>query len=122
MNNTARNIIAGIRFDDPKKEHALARFIRQMEIFFINKGNIIECIVGAFSGSVIFFILTNLGVWISSTFYPKTVAGLVECYAMAVPFFSNTLLGSFFYTVIMFGGYELIKDHFFRYAPESIHK
>ena len=35
-----RNIIAGIRFDDPKKEHALARFIRQMEIFFINKGRL----------------------------------------------------------------------------------
>jgi ubiquinone/menaquinone biosynthesis C-methylase UbiE len=32
-----RNMIAGLRFDRPEKEHMLAKFIKQMESFFISQ-------------------------------------------------------------------------------------
>lgn len=60
--------------------------------------------------SILFFIITNFGVWApSSNWYPHTLNGLIECYTLAVPFFRNTILGDLGYTVILFGGFELLK-------------
>lgn len=65
---------------------------------------------GAIAGSVLFFIVTNFGVWMGSTVtYPHTVAGLAECYIAAIPFFRNTLLGDLTYVGLMFGAFELAK-------------
>lgn len=58
--------------------------------------------------SLLFFIITNFGVWLVGNMYPKTFAGFIECYIAAIPFFRNTLLGDLFYTAIFFGSYELI--------------
>ncbi|MCL5020862.1 MAG: hypothetical protein M1339_04190 [Bacteroidetes bacterium] len=59
------------------------------------------------TGSVIFFITTNFGVWVvPGSIYPKTLAGLAECYTMAIPFFGNTLLSTLVYSAAMFGVYE----------------
>ncbi|MEW6061863.1 MAG: DUF6580 family putative transport protein [Bacteroidota bacterium] len=61
--------------------------------------------------SVLFFIITNFGVWVSGMLYPKTLTGLVECYIMALPFFRNTVAGDLFYVAVMFGGYELAMKY-----------
>lgn len=45
------------------------------------------------AGSFVFFVLSNFGVWILGALYPMTFAGLVECYAMAVPFLIKSLVG-----------------------------
>ena len=64
---------------------------------------------GTFAGSVLFFIVTNFGMWLSSGIYPHTTAGFVDCYVPAIPFFRNTLLGDAVYVGAMFGLYELMK-------------
>jgi Family of unknown function (DUF6580) len=61
---------------------------------------------GALTSSILFFIVTNFGVWASGTMYPKDVAGLVECYGAAVPFFRNTVTGDLVFVAVMFGLYE----------------
>lgn len=61
----------------------------------------------ALSGAVIFFILSNLGDWLSGLNYPLTQDGLLDCYVMAIPFFRNTLLGDLFYVACLFGVYEM---------------
>jgi hypothetical protein len=58
----------------------------------------------AVASSVLFFVLTNFGMWLFSGFYPRTVEGLVACYVAAIPFFQNTLAGDLFYTALLFGG------------------
>lgn len=63
----------------------------------------------ALAGSILFFILTNFGVWAVGTFYPKTVGGLVACYVAAIPFFRNTLAGDFAFTALLFGGFALAE-------------
>lgn len=64
------------------------------------------------SASVLFFILTNFGAWLSSPFYAKTGAGLAACYTAAVPFFHQTLLSDLFFVGVMFGLYYLAKKKF----------
>jgi hypothetical protein len=59
--------------------------------------------------SVIFFIISNFGVWFTGG-YTQNFAGLVECYTAAVPFFRNTIAGDLFYSAILFGAFEYIKQ------------
>jgi hypothetical protein len=67
----------------------------------------------ALAGSLLFFTVTNFGVWafgdLPGTTYPKTAEGLLACYVAAVPFFGNTLLGDATYTVVLFGGLALAE-------------
>ena len=64
-------------------------------------------VAATLAGSILFFIVTNFGVWISSeVFYPHTVSGLLTCYAAAIPFFRNTVIGDFLYVTILFGLFE----------------
>ena len=57
-------------------------------------------IVLSFIGAITFFVISNFGVWISGTFYEISVQGLLNCYIMAIPFFTNTLLSTIFFAVI----------------------
>lgn len=73
-----------------------------------NRKNPFTVIGGSVLGSVLFFIITNLSVWAFYSWYPHTLSGLSQCFAAAIPFFRNTLLGDLFYVAILFGIYELI--------------
>ena len=61
----------------------------------------------ALAGSAVFFLLSNFGVWVVGGLYPRTAAGLWECYVAAIPFFRSTLAGDLIYTAALFGGYTL---------------
>jgi len=63
----------------------------------------------AVASSMLFFVLTNFGVWLMSGFYPLTPAGLAACYTAAIPFFQNTLAGDLFYAGLLFGGFALME-------------
>ncbi len=67
-------------------------------IIISNSKNYIYMIV---LGPLIFFIITNFGVWLSSTYYTKNIDGLIECFYMAIPFFKNTILSTFFYCILI---------------------
>ena len=53
--------------------------------------------------SVMFFLVSNFGVWFNGTMYPHTLQGLVECYTMGIPFFKNTLLSTLLFASVMYG-------------------
>ena len=63
----------------------------------------------AVAGSLLFFVLTNFGMWLFSGIYPLTWAGLAACYVAAIPFFQNTLAGDLFFTALLFGGFALAE-------------
>ncbi|MBI2082223.1 MAG: hypothetical protein HYT76_01515 [Deltaproteobacteria bacterium] len=63
----------------------------------------------AFTSSLLFFVLTNFGVWAIDGLYPRTLSGLMTCYLAALPFFQNQLLGDALYTVTLFGGFALLE-------------
>ncbi|HTT08937.1 MAG TPA: DUF6580 family putative transport protein [Gammaproteobacteria bacterium] len=68
-------------------------------------GNIV---LASLSGSLLFFALTNYGVWATQNMYPHTAAGLVLCYIAALPFFHYTALGDLFYSALLFGTAALL--------------
>lgn len=78
-------------------------------IFMLKKISVKNLILASVSASVSFFAITNFGVWALGTLYPKTPAGLLECYTAAIPFFQYSLIGDLFFVGVMFGVYELVK-------------
>ncbi len=66
-------------------------------------------ILASSGSSIMFFLITNFGVWLMSSMYDKTFNGLLESYAMGLPFFRNTLLGDLGYVGLFFGSYELLS-------------
>ncbi len=70
------------------------------KLFSQKKGNtywsraIQSSVFGGVFGSVIFFILSNWGVWKTTTMYAPTGEGLFTCYIMALPFFQATVLST----------------------------
>ena len=63
----------------------------------------------AIASSVLFFVVTNFGMWLSSGFYPRTLAGFEACYVAAIPFFQNTVAGDLFYAALLFGGWKVAE-------------
>ena len=68
---------------------------------------------GALASSVLFFLITNLAVWLAGGMYPMNFSGLMLCYAAAIPFFQNTLAGDLFFTGLLFGSYYLLSNKLF---------
>jgi len=60
--------------------------------------------IASVAGAVLFFALTNLGVWAIDALYPKTMTGLADCLVAAIPFFRNTLSSDLLYSAVLFGG------------------
>jgi hypothetical protein len=65
--------------------------------------NPIRIAVASVTGAILFFVVTNFGVWVVGGLYPRTPAGLEACFVAAIPFFRNTLLSDLLYTLILFG-------------------
>ncbi len=65
------------------------------------------------ASSLAFFALSNFGMW-AGGYYPRTLAGLGECYAAGLPFFRNTFTSDVVYTAALFGGLALLR----RFFPE----
>ena len=63
--------------------------------------------IGALAGSLVFFFVSNFGVWAADGLYAHTWAGLIQCYTLALPFLRPTIEGDLLYSVIFFGAYAL---------------
>ena len=78
-------------------------------IYNSNKFNFKNLLISVIGSSIVFFIITNFGVWISGSMYPKNIFGLISCYTLAIPFYNGTLLGFLFYSFLLFGIIEFLK-------------
>lgn len=75
--------------------------------------SMINVVAAALLSSLLFFLITNFGVWLEG-WYPANFLGLIESYAMGIPFFRYTILGDLFYIGLFFGSYELAIKFFKR--------
>jgi hypothetical protein len=62
-------------------------------------------LLGALGSSLIFFLVSNFGTWLTGGMYALTAAGLAECYFMALPFLRNSLIADLFYSTVLFGAF-----------------
>ena len=64
----------------------------------------------ALAGSLLFFVFTNLAVWLSGQLYPLTGSGLAACYVAAIPYYRNSVLGDMLFSTVLFGGLALLEN------------
>ena len=72
------------------------------------KGKIYQRIVGALGGVLIFFIITNFGVW-TSGMYSFDLNGLVTCYTLALPFLGYNLISTLIFSTLIETVYKIVK-------------
>lgn len=87
----------------------------------LRKVKIGNLLIASLSASIIFFLITNFGSMMIDPVYPKNGAGLMAAYTAGIPFFWNTLLGDLFFTGVLFGAYELVKQRGGILAPATTH-
>jgi len=73
---------------------------------------VLKVVGGALASAILFYILTNFAVWMITPQYTKDFAGLITCYAAAIPFFYNGILGDLFYTTVLFGAFYMASLRF----------
>jgi hypothetical protein len=62
----------------------------------------LRVVSAALASSVLFFLVSNFGVWASTNLYPKNAGGLLTSYTLALPFFRNAVQGDLLFTALMF--------------------
>ncbi|QOW24079.1 DUF6580 family putative transport protein [Lysobacter sp. H23M47] len=72
------------------------------------------------AGSILFFLVTNFSVFAFDAMYPKTVAGLAAAYVAGIPFFKWSVLGTLFYSAVLFGGFELLRSRVPSLRPQTV--
>lgn len=65
-------------------------------------------IAASIFSSILFFIITNFGVWAANGSQGGT-AGLSTVYILGLPYFAYTLIGDLFYNGILFGAFYLAQ-------------
>ena len=78
--------------------------------FSLKKISFKSVFVSSLLSSLIFFIITNFGVWFSGSMYPMNLNGFVMCYVAALPFYKGTILGFVVYSSFLFGAFETSKS------------
>ena len=81
--------------------------------FFLK--NIFLRISGALLGAIIFFIVTNFGVWITSGMYTLNLNGLLSAYLLGLPFFGFSALSTLIFSAL----FELIINIRKLYLPKT---
>ena len=74
------------------------------------------------ASSLLFYFITNFGMWMMTTMYPPTAAGLMMSYAAGLPFLGNQIVGDLFYSAMLFGAWSLAENRFSSLAPAPIRR
>jgi hypothetical protein len=83
--------------------------IAMLGMLALSRVSVLRIGTAAVASSVLFFVITNFGVWLFTDFYPRTLAGFEACYVAAIPFFQNTVAGDLFYATLLFGGFRVAE-------------
>lgn len=63
----------------------------------------------AIAAALLFYAIANFGVWLRGALYPPTWEGLAACYAAALPYLRNALVGNLAYAALLFGGWAAAR-------------
>jgi hypothetical protein len=61
--------------------------------------------------SLLFFLVTNLGEWITGSLYPPTLRGLGHCFVAALPFLTYQIMGDLVYGCLLLGSLFYWKSY-----------
>lgn len=72
--------------------------------------NISKTVSFTLLSSLLFFVNTNIGVWLFSNMYTLDLTGLTKCFVLAIPFLQKSIAGDLFFATVLFGVYELVNN------------
>ncbi len=74
-----------------------------------SKQKVLNIASSSMTSSIVFFLVTNLPFWyLDQGLYSMSLQGTVESYTMALPFFTNQILGDLFYNGVLFSAYHFV--------------
>ena len=85
--------------------------------YLLKSRSLKNILLGSVVSSLIFFIVTNFGVWLAG--YPLNFAGFSACYIAAIPFYKYTLLSVLMYSTLIHGGYLFISKKYLSYQDNN---
>jgi len=88
-------------------------FIIGLSSKLLSKTNLSR-ILGSLTGACIFYLITNFGVWTLGS-YGYTPSGLIASYVFALPFFYNSLLSTFIFSIIIEIVYKIYNKNNLRF-------
>ena len=90
--------------------------------FFVNAKNIPSIFKGSLASPTLFFILSNLFVWIGNGGFQrgKTVTGFLQTYIDGLPFYINSLLATMVFSTLLFGGNYILSSWISPVKSESV--
>ena len=65
----------------------------------------------AISSPVIFFVISNFGVWLNSASYSNDLDGLIACYINAIPFYANSAVACILFSLAFYAAIALAKKN-----------
>ncbi len=83
--------------------------------YSLDKISLLRLLGVSVSSSLIFYVVSNFGVFISSSTYTKDLSGLILCYTLALPFFYGTLSSTLIYSFSLFWLKEILYSKAFIY-------
>jgi hypothetical protein len=84
--------------------------------FLIKKIKPFNVLAVSLIAPTVYFLISNFLVWagggtdVYGIPYPKSVSGLLYCFTEALPFYRTSVEATIFFSMILFGGYYLIKQ------------
>ena len=85
-----------------------AFFIIGITVINFSKLNLKSLLGLSLAGPTFFYLITNFGVWLSSSAYAKDVYGLLECYVLALPFYGNSLFSTLLFSLLFLATRNLV--------------
>jgi len=76
---------------------------------YIKQLRLAQIFLSSITSAIVFFIISNLGVWLLSGFYEINFQGLLDCYTAAIPFFRNTLISTIVYVFVLKWIFDQLK-------------
>jgi hypothetical protein len=79
---------------------------------WVKKPSFMNVTLGAIGSSLIFYFISNTGVWIfDNAYYAKDISGWFDCLMAGLPFLKNGILADLFYCAVFFGGFAYFQKY-----------
>lgn len=109
ITDVALELLTGWGFHDTMIYVYVAFVLTSVIGMFVGRNTSVLSIAGgSLASSVLFFIITNFGVWAASGFQAG-IAGLNTTYLLGIPFFAPTVAGDLVFNALLFGAFYLAQ-------------
>ena len=91
-------------------------------IFIFKRITPLRVLAAILASTTLFFLITNFGAWPGEPTYSQDFQGLLSCYVAGLPYLKGTLLGDFFYVIVLFSIFTFMQKQFppLRAVTESL--